>query len=278
MPGAPAPKRASASMTLSWGMVAIPVQLFSGTEDSGFSRSEYVKEVDANGDATYHKVGRKPIIKETGADVDPELVVKAVEVEDGVVEVTDEEVEQAIGATNGSAQLICFIKQQVLFSGNYVLGDLKQLRPAKRKSGKQSVYDPAATEAFALLVAAMRKTASFAIVKIVTRGKPQFGALLPNGDLYTLLFDEQVRERLPMPEVEIQREAVQMGVELVTMGLRDDPPTLRDDATKRIIEFAEAKARGEAAPVAKGETSNPQAPDLMSQLAAAVKSGKGDEA
>lgn len=275
MPGAPAPKRATASMTLSWGMVAIPVQLFSGTEDNAFRRSEYVKKVDGD-TVTYEKVGRKPINKETGEDVDHADVIKAVEVEDGIVEISDEEVEAALGAQNGTAQIVCFIKQQVLFSGNYVLGDLRQLRPAKRKSGKQSVYDPAATQSFALLVAAMRKTASFAIVKVVTRGKPHFAALLPNGDLYTLLFDEEVRERLPMPEIEIEREAVKMGVELIEMGMRDDPPTLHDEATTRVIEFAEAKAKGEATPVA---TKTEEAPtvDLMSQLQAAVNNAKNGE-
>lgn len=276
MPGAPAPKRASASMTLSWGMVAIPVQLFSGTESTDFSRGEYVKEVDPNGVVTYLKVGRKPIVKETGDDVDPSLVVKAVEVEDGVVEISDEEVEAAIGAENGTAQVICFLKQSVLFSGGYVLGDLKQLRPAKRKSGKQTVYDPAATQSFALLVAAMRKTGSFAVIKVVTRGKPVFMALLPNGDLYNLLFDEQVRERLPMPEVQIEREAIEMGVELIGMSMRDEAPTLRDDASRRIIEYAEAKAKGEAAPIASKAPEAAATPDLMTQLAAAVKASKGD--
>lgn len=275
---APAPKRASASMTLSWGMVAIPVQLFSGTEDSGFKRSEYIKRTDDEGNATYLKVGRKPYVVETGEDVDRSEVVKAVEVEEGIVEVSDEEVEAAIGAANGTAQVVCFIKQHVLFSGGYVLGDLKQVRPTKRKSGKQTIYDPAATQSFALLMAAMRKTASFAIVKIVTRGKPQFGALLPTGDFYTLMFDEQVRERLPMPEVEIEREAVEMGVELISMGMRDDPPTLRDEATTRIIEFAEKKAKGEAVPVAPKGGSDEAAPDLMAQLQAAVQAGKGGEA
>lgn len=267
---APAPKRAAASMTLSWGMVAIPVQLFSGTEDSGFSRSEYVK----NPDGTYAKVGRQPVVKETGASVDPATVIKAVEVEGGIVEVSDEEVESVVGATSGTASIVCFIKQSELFSGTYVLGDLKQLRPSKRKSGKQSVYDPAATQSFALLMAAMRKTASFAVVKVVTRSKPQFAALLPNGDFYILRFDEEVRERLPMPEADIEREAVQMGVELVTMGLRDDPPTLHDDATKRIVEYAEQKAKGNAAPVVAPQQAAPQGVDLMAALTAAVKQAK----
>lgn len=270
---APAPKRASASMTLSWGMVAIPVQLFSGTEDSSFSRSEYVK----NDDGTYSKVGRKPIIKETGGDVDSTQVVKAVEVEDGIVEISDEEVEGLIGATNGTAQIVCFIKQGVLFNGTYILGDLKQIRPAKRKSGKQSVYDPAATQSFALLMAAMRKTASFAILKVVTRNKPQFAALLPNGDLYTLLFDEQVRERLPMPEADIEREAVQMGVELIEIAMRDEPPTLHDDSTRRIIEYAEKKAKGEAKPVSAPSEDEGNGQDLMAALSAAVTQAKGNE-
>jgi non-homologous end joining protein Ku len=275
---APSPKRASASMTLSWGMVAIPVQLFAGTETRGFTRSEYVKTVNGDGEVSYNKVGRVSVIKDTGEPVDTEQVIKAVEVADGIVEITDEEVEAAMGAENGTAQVICFLKQSVLFGGGYVLGDLKQLRPAKRKSGKQSIYDPAATQSFALLVAAMRKTASFCVVKVVSRGRPTFYALLPNGDFYSLLFDEEVRERLPMPEVQIEREAVEMGVELITMGMRDTAPALHDEATARIVEYAEAKARGESIPVASKQAEAAPTTDLMAQLEAAVKTAKSNGA
>lgn len=263
-------------MTLSWGMVAIPVQLFAGTEDSKVSRSEYVKEVDSEGKATYRKVGRMNIVKDTGEAVDSDRVVKCIEVGDGVVEVSDDEVANLIGATNGTASVVCFIKQSALFSGTYVLGDLKQLRPAKRTSGKQKVHDPAATKSFALLMAAMRKTASFAVLKVTTRGAPQFAALLPNGDLYMLRFDEEVRERLPMPEAEIEKEEVEMGVELVTLGLRDDPPTLHDDASKRVIEYAEEKAKGNAQSVTAPQAPEEESQDLMAALSAAVQQAKGD--
>lgn len=262
-------------MTLSWGMVAIPVQLFAGTEDSSVSRSEYVKDVDSEGNITYLKVGRQSIVKDTGEKVDSSRVVKCIETEKGIVEVSDDEIANLVGAANGTASVVCFIKQSALFNGTYILGDLKQLRPAKRTSGKQKVHDPAATKSFALLMAAMRKTASFAVLKVTTRGNPQFAALLPNGDLYMLRFEEEVRERLPMPEAEIAQEEIEMGVELVTLGIQDTPPTLHDDASRRVVEYAEKKASGSAQPVAAPEPQE-QGQDLMAALSAAVKQAKGD--
>lgn len=258
-------------MTLSWGMVAIPVQIFSGTEDGGFKRSEYVKMDDGS----FAKVGRQQIVKDTGHAVSNDEIIKAVEVEGGIVEISDDEVASLIGEANGTAKVICFVKQSALFSGTYILGGLEQMRPAMRRSGKQKVFDPAATESFALLIAAMRKTASFAVVKVVARGKPKFAALLPNGDLYTLLFDEQVRERLPMPEVAFEKEALDMGMQLIE-HFQKDPPELHDDATANILAYAEKKAKGEAHEV-KAAASQPETQDLMSALRGAVNAAKGGD-
>ena len=264
---APAPKRASASLSLSWGLVTIPTQLFSGTEASGIKRSEYVKRND-----TYLKVGRKPYIVATDEFLaEGETVVKAVEVDEGIVELTDEEFAQVTGLQNGTATVIAFVKQQVLYSGGYILGDLRQLRPAKIKSGRQSVYDPGASQSFALLMAAMRKTGTFAVVRTVSRGKPQYAALLPTGDFYSLLFEEEVRERLPLPEVEYDAEMLEMAVGVIGGHIAKEAPQLTDETTPKVLEYVEAKAKGEV--TAPSGAPKAQAQDLKAALAAQLRGG-----
>lgn len=250
MSNAPAPTRASASVTLSWGMVSVPLKIYSGTEDSSISRKEY-----AVVDDEIVKVGRVYSNKETGEVIDRDLVFRGVEREDGtVVEVTNDEMKAMLPMENGSATVVCFVRQSSLFAGKYVLGDLDQARPGK-----------GAAKPFALLMAAMRKTQSFAVIKMAVRNKAKYAALLPNGDLYTLRFDDDVRERLPLPEVDMQQAEIDMGIEIIKRGLSDERPELVNDEDRALRDLIAGKEAGE--PVA-GAEETPQGDDLMAALQA----------
>lgn len=247
---APPPTRASASVVLSWGLISVPLKIYSGTQDSSISRSEYALINDE-----IVKVGRVYSIKETGEVIDGDQVFRGVEREDGtVVEVTNDEMKAMLPMENGTAQVVCFVRQSSLFAGKYVLGDLDQVRPGK-----------GAAKPFALLMAAMRKTQSFAVIKLAVRNKAKYAALLPNGDMYTLKFDDDVRERLPLPEVDIQSAEVEMGVEIVKRGLSDERPELVNDEDRALRDLIAGKEAGE--PVA-GAESTPQGDDLMAALQA----------
>lgn len=247
---APAPTRASASVTLNWGMISVPLKIYSGTQDSSVSRSEY-----ALVDDEIVKVGRVHCVKGTDQIIDRDQVFRGVEREDGtVVEVTNDEMKAMLPMENGTAQVVCFVRQSSLFAGKYVLGDLDQARPGK-----------GAAKPYTLLMAAMRKTQSFAVLKLAVRNKAKYAALLPNGDLYTLKFDDDVRERLPMPEVDIQSAEVEMGVEIVKRGLSDERPELVNDEDRALRDLIAGKEAGEAV---AGAEDAPQGDDLMAALKA----------
>lgn len=180
MPHAPAPSRSTGSGTLTFGLLSIPVKVYSGTEDVRVKRSEYT----ADGD----KVGRLTVNKETGEEVAYRDIVKMVETTEGLVALSDEEVANLLGVPNGTFDVTATVPLSTLFQGRYVPQSVLQVRP-----------DKAAAKAFDLLLKGLAKTQTFALVSYCLRGTPRVGALLPTGRLYVLHYDDEVREDREVP-------------------------------------------------------------------------------
>lgn len=260
---AEAPKRSTASATIGWGILSIPVSLYSGTEKTGVSRKEFT--------ADGHEVGRKPYDKVTGADVTQDQIVKRFQCPDGsLVDLTDDEISAVVQTTPGQMTIEGFLPSTVMSDGTYVVDNVMQARPAKRQSGKAKVEDPAAQKAFTLLLNAMTKEKVVALVSFTLRGAQRYGIITPDGRLSTILFDEGVREDLPLPDSDISKDELEMGRKLIGALKLDTPPVVSDEASKKIVEYAVAKAAGgdtaevvEAAPVE-------QVGDLMSLLEASL--------
>jgi DNA end-binding protein Ku len=268
---ASAPSRSTATISLGWGLVVIPTKLFSGTEDAGIKRSEYVA-VPVGEKEELHKVGRKMYDKVTGDEVQQADVVKMFELgPESVVPLTDDEIATVVQAHKGVADIVHFLPLDVMGSGEYVVDSLMQIRPAQRKDGRRNVPDPAANKAFALLMASMKREGVFGLVAFTLRGKPKYAALMPNGRLYTLKFDEEVREDIPMPEAEFSANEVEMGRMLIRTIRSDEAPVLSDEASAKVRQYVEAKAGGEieiAQPAPEVTTST----DLMAALEASLAS------
>lgn len=265
---APAPSRSTTNVSLSFMMMNIPVSIYAGTSKSGVSRSRYV-----NRNGEWHKVGNKYYDKQTGEEVEYADFQNLVETKNGLVEITDEEIEALVEASSGTLTIKGFVKQDALSGGRYVPQKLYQVRPQKRKVGKTKEVDPGAERAFALLTTAMKKSGVLAVVKYSLRGNPRFGALLPNGRMYELAFDNEVREGLPLPEAELSEQELSMMEQLINQATEQDPPILKDDSTEKVMEYAEKKAEsGEAVelPEAKTESTG----DLMAALQASLEAGK----
>lgn len=265
---AEAPTRSTSNVSLSFMMMNIPVAIYSGTSKSGVSRSRYV-----NRNGEWHKVGNKNYDKQTGEEVEYGDIQSLVETKNGLVEITDEEIEALVDAPNGTLTIQGFVKQDALSGGHYIPQSLYQVRPQKRKVGKAKEVDPGAERAFALLTTAMRKAGVFAVVKYSLRGNPRFGALLSNGRLYELAFDNEVREDLPMPEAELSEQELSMMKQLIEQATQPEPPELLDDSTEKVMAYAEKKAEsGEAVelPEAKTESTG----DLMAALQASLEGSK----
>lgn len=242
-PFAGVPTRATGNLMLGFGDRAIPCAVFAGTEDGGVKRGEYTKINDE-----WVKVGRVSAVKNDDGTVrqlvEPSAVEKLVESDRGLIPLTDDEIAAAIGCEGGFAEVECFLPLSVMTMGEYVIDSLYQLRPAPPARGGSRTRRSETTEkAFALVVKAMRLEGVFALVKVAFRGKPRYAAFMPDGRLYTLRYQNEVRLPLPMPDSGTLPDAdVMLGRMMVVSKTSNIAPVLRDTASDEIRAYVENKA------------------------------------
>lgn len=258
MPAA-APTRSSGNAMLSFGPLTIPIQLFTSVEDTStrfIKRSEYTRKGEP--------VGRAPIIKGTEPPeiVDREQVARCVETEHGLVELTDDEVKGVLDLPEKQAEITTFLPLHVMGAGRYMPETLMQVRPAKGK--QRGTFDPAAAKAFSTLLKAMRQEQVFALVKLNLRGHPAYGALLPTGRLYRLLFDDEVREDVNFPDIEVSADDVNMIRKMMNVSAK--PPELTNDYRPLLLAYVEQKAKDGHLLQERPEPDEEKVDDLLAQL------------
>lgn len=253
---ASAPVRATDRTTLVWGLVTIPLSIYTGTEKTKVERKEFVIDTDVS-------VGRSPIRKDTGEVIDVNVVQRRAQSTDGVfVPLGDDEIAAAT-QPKGQANIVTFIPAK--FLDRYLTENQAQVRPRSEK-GK---VDPNVAKAFALLLSTMKKMRVAAIVKLAVRGPARYAILTSEGDLRYIYTADAIREPRPV-ETDFNFDANEkaMASTLVSnIGIALDPPVLTDDTAAAIQQYVDAKAAGipqpeQAEPVSSG--------DLLSALSASV--------
>lgn len=252
-----APARSSGSLTIGFGMVNVPVKVYGGIEDSSVKRSRFTKDG--------HEVGMMNYDKETGDKV-TEFVTKYKTADGTLVELTDEEIAAVVGEGSPVANIIAMVPWDE-FSKYHAEG-LLQVRPASDKKLKASPYD----KAFWLFLSAMREEGVFALVEFTMRGKPRYGALTPDGYLRVLAYENEVREPLPINEVEVSDPEMVMARSLISTLKADGYVAVEDTASDKVREYAETKAAGNAV-IAEAEEVVGSV-DLMAALTASVEAAK----
>lgn len=260
---APAPTRSSGSLTIQFGLVSVPVQLFSSV-DADASKVTRQMRTEAgnpvkfiNADATTGEVINRSdthyvYVKDDGTEVP----------------LSDEEIAEAMGENNGDCHVVGFYPMDEL--SKYTTESLAQVRPATTKSGKNTLhpYD----KPFALLMAALAVEDAFALIRYTLRGKPRLGALTSDGTLRVLHFADEIREARPMPEVPLSADELAMAQNLIGLLMENEAPLVENDAIQKVRTYVDAKAAGVTVtePIkVKAETT-----DLMAALAASVAAAK----
>lgn len=266
---AKAPTRKTFSATIGWGMVSIPVGFFTATEESGISRSQFVRVGEE-----VHPVGNKRYDKVTGDEVAYGDIVKMLDTGEGLVELSDSEMEQVLQPDNGVASIIEFRPVEEWESGRYVYTSMMQVRPDKVGTGKNKKVPASSNKAFALLLESMKSEGVFALVEIVTRGRSRFAAFTAEGRAYFLHYDEEVREELPLPEVELTDKELTMGRKLIktAKSRKKNPPELANNDAEKVMKYATDKVKGKAEVPA--EAAAEPVDDLAAMLEASLAASK----
>jgi DNA end-binding protein Ku len=273
---APEPGRSTGSVTISFGLLSIPVSLYSQHQVTRTARHEYV----ADGSGGWHSVGRQAYDKETGVAVERADVVKMVDVGGTLVEVDDAAYAAATGAADLAGRLdieatVPLDDLWSLFGGD---GSVWQVRAQKnKKAGAAAAGD----RGLALLLAALDRAGVAAVGRTALRGgEVRLVALTPDGSLHALRTVDQQRAQKPLPEVALTEAEVELATTLIeSIGTLDTEAEWLNDlgATEVASRAAAVAAAGGVATVTVLDDAPVLDPDaLLATLKASVEKVQTD--
>jgi non-homologous end joining protein Ku len=262
---APAPSKATASITLTAGALVVPLSIYTAIETLAVARHE---RLDGN---PAIEVGRTSIRKDTGEVITTGHVTRMAEATDGTwVTVDDAELASVYGDT-GQANVVSFVP--VAEAQRYTLDGIMQVRAKRdKKASAQAANDTA----FSLLLAGMQAAGVHALIRFVLRGGPRFGLLTASGDLLTIIPAEAVRAALPLPEVQHTPQALELiGQFINAVGVKAEP--VNDATPVEVQAFIDGKAATHGVRVGDAPAEPASAPvviDMMAALTASIEAAK----
>lgn len=255
--------RAIWSGTISFGLVSVPVRMYSAIEESDL-RFHLVHEPDGG------RIGYQKVCKAEGEPVPDDEIVKAFEVEqDELVVLTDEDFAAAKTEGVKTIEISDFVPYEeidpIYFERTYFLGP---------QQGGEKVY--------ALLREAMERTELAALGKYVMRDKQHLGCLRVREGVITLekmFFHDEIRDagELAPAAAKVPKAELELATALIEQFKGSfEPEKYEDTYRDALCAIIKAKRKGEtitAAPVEADE----EPTDLLAALKASVAAAKGSK-
>jgi DNA end-binding protein Ku len=253
--------RAIWSGAISFGLVNVPVKLYSATSPKTVRFHQLSSKTGA-------RIKQKRVDPTTGDEVPFEEIIKGYEITpDRYVTIAPEELD----ALDPKATRTVDIEEFV---------DLVDIDPIFYDHNYYLAPTAGGAKAYKLLLDAMREAGKVGIGRVVLRSKQQLCALRPAGEaltLTTMLFGDEVLapdridELDALGDAEASERELKMAQQLIASLSADFEPTkYRDEYRERVLELIERKAAGEEIAVQPQAEEPAAAPDLMAALEASL--------
>jgi DNA end-binding protein Ku len=254
--------RSIASLTVSFGLVAIPVKLYSATQASGAISFNLLHKPPCGS-----RLKQQYICAKEGVPVAREDTVKGYEfAKDQYVVFTPEELKALEEAGTHAIEITDFVPiasiDPVYFDKAYYLGP-----------------DKGGAKPYALLTRALRQTGRCALGRWAARGKQYIVMIRPVAEglvMQQLLYAAEVRpiSEVEIPKTEVRDAELALATQLIEQqaAAAFDPSAYTDEVKARIEAAVQKKVEGQEIAVAE-EAAAPTAQviDLMEALRASLK-------
>jgi DNA end-binding protein Ku len=247
--------RPISSATLSFGLVSVPIQMYSSSESkSGISFNWIHKECGS-------RLKQQYVCKQDDKVVEREDMVKGYEfAKNQFVLFTPDELKALEQQRSETVEITEFVPadqvSRIWISKIYYLGP-----------------DKGGARAYRLLSRAMRETGRAALGRYSARGKQYLVLIRPEGDglaMEQLYYADEIRafSEVALEEGDVKPEELKLAVQLIEQAgsARFDPTKYEDDVRKRILAQIERKVQGQEITAAPEEEPQAQIIDLMEAL------------
>jgi len=253
------PPHALGSGTISFGLVSIPVKLFTATAPGNVSFNLLHAKCGS-------RIKQQTFCPVDNTTVDRSELVRGFEFAKGqYVRVSDEELKALEGEASKMIDILEFVPlaqvDPVYFERAYYLG-----------------ADKGGEKPYRLLADAMARAQQVAIAKFVMRGKESLVLIRPSQDgllLHTMFFADEVRSFADVDKgqsANVREGELDLAMQLIRGLARDEfkPEQFKDEYRDRVMNMLEQKIEGREVTGAPAPAERPHVIDLMEALKASL--------
>ena len=245
---------ASHKGAISFGLVHIPIALYTATQDNDIHFNQLCRE-------DLSRVRYKKTCASCGKEITTKDIVKGFEYDkDKYVIVTDDDFEKIKTEKDRSIQILHFT-------------DLSSIRPIYYDKTYHAVPETGGDKAFELLRQAMKQENKIAVAKTVIGQKETLLAIIPTDDgilIETMFYADEIKE-LQYSHPEVNEAELAMAKTLINSMDREFQPELyKDEYQERLKALIEQKIAGKEIVAAKQEEQG-NVIDLMEALKASIE-------
>ena len=246
--------------SIGFGLVNIPVQLYSAVEESKLSFFTMDKRDHA-------RIRYKKINERTGKDVAPEDIVKGYQMGKDFVIMDKEDFAKAIPGKKDHIEIEQFVFEKEIDALYYEKP--YYLQPEKGGS-----------RAYALLRDALKKEGKAALGTFVYHDSEWVCLIKPLAEalvMHRLRFAQEIRaqEDLNLPDVKSNAGELKMAATLINQLTKPfKPEQYKDEYSQKLLKVIEAKAAGKSTGYKPMKVVHNKTQDLMEQLKASLKTKK----
>ncbi|NLY19392.1 MAG: Ku protein [Clostridiaceae bacterium] len=244
---------------ISFGLVAIPVSLYTAIQDNDIHFNQLHKE-------DHERIRYKKVCGHCGKEISSNDIVKGYEYDkDHYVIVTEEEVEKIKTEKEKSIQILHFAQ-------------LNQISPVYYDKTYQVLPEPGGEKAFELLRTALMSEQKIAIGKTVMGTRDTLMAIIPREDgmlISTMFYEDEVKD-LPKSynKQSLGKEELSMAKTLInSMDTPFNPEEYKDEYQEKLRKLIEDKIAGKEIVAAKAADQG-NVINLMDALKASIEQTK----
>ena len=242
--------------SLGFGLVNIPIKMFSAVQDSTLDLDMLDRKDHAN-------IRFKRVNEKTGKEVTWENIVRGYYLNDRYVVLDKTDFEKVIPEKTKHIEIKHFVDETEIDSMYFEMP--YYLQP-----------DKTGARAYALLRDAFKKTGKVGVALFVMHSREHICIIKAKDDVLVLnriRFDEEVRstKELDLPSVKSKPEELKMAVTLINqLSGPFDIKKYRDDYSERLLKIIKAKSKGKAVPFTPMKVVHSKTKDLAEQLKASL--------
>lgn len=257
--------RATWKGTVGFGLVSVPVKLYTAMDDKDIHFNQLHKDIDpATGKEVLTKINLKRLCPTCGKEVPLSEIISGQQVGDKWVTVSEQEKANCTIKTTRTMDILAFVPADKIDPRHF--GESHFLGP-----------DDAGKKAFHLLLKAMAAENRVAITKITQVSKEKLCCIRAYGKLLLLqelCYADELRSTAEVEQAlpDVSDKEIQMGVMLLKQMENDNPDLAQyhNVGREKLADMVEKKAQGITVTVEKVETL-PPTEDLMSALMNSLK-------